>query len=55
MSRKHSPLPLRVLLFLLVTLLGIATGNLNRDTGSLPWVLVVLQRQSLPLAGITVV
>jgi hypothetical protein len=34
MSRKHWPLLLQVLLFLLVTLLGIATGNLNRDTGA---------------------
>jgi WD40 repeat protein len=55
MSRKRSPLPLQVLLFLLVTLLGMATGNLTRSTDALPWGLEFLRRQSLPLAGITVV
>jgi hypothetical protein len=52
-ARKRSPLPVRVLLFLLVTLLGVATGSLNNSTGALPWGLEFLRRQSLPLAGIT--
>ncbi|HET9254341.1 MAG TPA: AAA family ATPase [Pseudonocardiaceae bacterium] len=55
MSRKRSPLPLRVLLFLLVTLLRIATGNLNNSPGALPGVLEFVRRQSLPLAGVIVV
>ncbi len=54
MPRKRSPLPVQVLLFLLVTLLGVATGNLTNSTGALPWGLEFLRRQSLPLAGITV-
>ncbi|MGH3934124.1 MAG: eIF2A-related protein [Pseudonocardiaceae bacterium] len=54
MSRKRSSLPVQVLLFLLVTLLGVATGNLTNSTGALPWGLEFLRRQSLPLAGITV-
>jgi AAA ATPase domain len=54
-SRKRSPLPVQVLLFLLVTLLGIATGNLNNRPGALPGVLEFVRRQSLPLAGIVVV
>jgi len=54
MSRKRSLLPVQVLLFLLVTLLGVATGNLTNSTGALPWGLDFLRRQSLPLAGITV-
>jgi len=54
MSRKRSPLPVQVLLFLLVTLLGFATGNLTNSTGALPWGWEFLRRQSLPLAGITV-
>lgn len=37
MSHRRSPLPVQVLLFLLVTLLGIATGNLTNSTGALPW------------------
>jgi hypothetical protein len=49
MSRKHSPLPVQVLLFLLVTFLGVATGNLTNKPG-----LEFLRRQSLPLAGVTV-
>jgi WD40 repeat protein len=53
-SRKSSPLPVQVLLFLLVTLLGIATGNLNNRPGALPWGLEFVRRQSLPLAGIIV-
>src|ERR671917_2343729 len=54
MARKRSPLPVQVLLFLLVTLLGVATGNLTKSTGALPWGLEFLRRQSLPLAGVTV-
>jgi WD40 repeat protein len=54
MSREHSPLPVQVLLFLLMTLLGIATGNLTKSTGVLPWGLEFLRQQSLPLAGVTV-
>ncbi len=54
MARKRSPLPVQVLLFLLVTLLGVATGNLTNSTGALPWGLEFLRRQSLPLAGVTV-
>ncbi|MGH3810866.1 MAG: NACHT and WD repeat domain-containing protein [Pseudonocardiaceae bacterium] len=54
MARKRSPLPVQVLLFLLVTLLGVAAGNLTNSTGPLPWGLEILRRQSLPLAGITV-
>ncbi|MGH3801738.1 MAG: AAA family ATPase, partial [Pseudonocardiaceae bacterium] len=50
----RSPLPVQVLLFLLLTLLGVATGNLTNSTGALPWGLEFLRRQSLPLAGITV-
>ncbi len=41
-------------MFLLVTLLGVATGSLNNSTGALPWGLEFLRRQSLPLAGVTV-
>ncbi|MGH4002393.1 MAG: hypothetical protein ACRDTJ_33560, partial [Pseudonocardiaceae bacterium] len=48
------PLPVQVLLFLLVTLLGVATGNLTNSTGPLPWGLEFPRRQSLPLAGLTV-
>lgn len=51
MPRKRSPLLVQVLLFLLVTLLGVATGNLTKSTGVLPWGLEFLRRQSLPLAG----
>ena len=54
MSRKCSLPLVQVLLFLLVTLLGIATGNLSKSTGVLPWGLELLRRQSLPLAGSTV-
>lgn len=54
MSRKRSPLLVQVLLFLLVTLLGVATGNLTKNPGALPWGLEILRRESLPLAGITV-
>ncbi len=44
----------QVLLFLLVTMLGIATGNLNNSPGALPWGLEFVRRQSLPLAGVIV-
>jgi hypothetical protein len=54
MSRKRSLLLVQVLWFLLVTLLGIATSNLSKSTGVLPWGLELLRRQSLPLAGVTV-
>jgi hypothetical protein len=54
MSRKRSLLLIQVLLFLLVTLLGVATGNLTKDAGHLPWAFEVLRRGSLPLAGVTV-
>src|SRR6185312_6254054 len=54
MPRKRSPLLVQVLLFLLVTLLGVATGNITKSTGALPWGLEVLKRQSLPLAGIII-
>jgi hypothetical protein len=46
-------LPVQVLLFLLVTLLGIATGNLTKSASALPWGLEFLRQQSLPLAGVT--
>ncbi|MGH4007029.1 MAG: eIF2A-related protein [Pseudonocardiaceae bacterium] len=54
MSRGRSLLPVQVLSFLLVTLLAFAAGNLTNSTGPLPWGLEFLRRQSLPLAGITV-
>ena len=54
MPRKRSPLLVQVLLFLLVTLLGVATGTLTKSTGALPWGLEFLRQQSLPLAGGTV-
>ncbi len=55
MSRRRSPLPVEVLSFLLATLLGVSIGNLTSVTGPLPWGLELLRRQSLPLAGATVV
>ncbi|MGH3693309.1 MAG: NACHT and WD repeat domain-containing protein [Pseudonocardiaceae bacterium] len=55
MSRKRSPLPVEVLSFLLATLLGVSIGNLTSVAGPLPWGLELLRRQSLPLAGGTVV
>jgi WD40 repeat protein len=54
MSRKRSLLLIQVLLFLLVTLLGVATGNLTKDAGHLPGPFEALRRGSLPLAGVTV-
>lgn len=54
MARKRSPLPVQVLLFLLVTFLGLATGNLTKNPGALPRGLELLRDQSLPLAGVTV-
>ena len=53
MARKRSLLSVQVLLFLLMTLLAFATENLT-STGALPWGLEFLRRQSLPLAGVTV-
>lgn len=43
-----------VLLFLLVTLLGVAAGNLAKNTGVLPWGLELIRRELLSLAGVTV-
>ncbi|MGH8879750.1 MAG: hypothetical protein ACRD0P_20780, partial [Stackebrandtia sp.] len=54
MSRKRSPLPIQILLFLLGTLLAVATGVVTNSTGTLPWGLEFLRRQSLLLAGVTV-
>jgi WD40 repeat protein len=54
-SRKRSSLPLEVLSFLLATLLGITIGNLNNRPVALPWGLELVRRQSLPLAGATIV
>ena len=54
MSRKRSLLLIQVLLFLLVTLLGVATGSLVRDGGAPPWGLELLRRGSLPFAGVIV-
>jgi hypothetical protein len=51
MSRRRSLLLVQILSFLLVTLLGVATGNLTHDTGALPWGVELLRRGSLPLAG----
>jgi hypothetical protein len=55
MSRRRSLLLIQVLSFLLVTLLGVAIGNLTRDTDALPWGLNLLRQGSLPLAGVIVV
>jgi WD40 repeat protein len=54
MARKRSLLPVQVLLFLLVTLLGVVTGILTNNPKALPWGLEFLPRWSLPLAGIIV-
>ncbi len=54
MARKRSLLPLQVLLFLLVTLLGVATGILTNNPDALPKSLNFLPRWSLSLAGILV-
>jgi conflict system STAND superfamily ATPase len=54
MSRKRLPLPVQILLFLLGTLLAVATGVVTNSTGTLPWGLEFLRRQSLLLAGVTV-
>jgi len=55
MSRRRSLLVVQVLLFLLVTMLGIATSSLSRSASVLPWGLEVLRRGSLPMAGVMVV
>src|SRR5262249_25137218 len=52
-ARERSPLVVQILLFLLVTLLGVATGNVTKNTGALPYGLEFLRRESLPLAGLT--
>jgi WD40 repeat protein len=52
LSRKRSLLLVQVLLFLLVTLLGVAMGSLTRGTEALPWGLEIVRRGSLPLAGV---
>ena len=54
MARKRSPLLVQVLLFLLVTLLGVATGILTNNPDALPGGLAFLRRESLLLAGATV-
>lgn len=54
MSRRRSLLLVQILLFLLVTLLGVATGNLTHATGAFPWGLELLRRGSLPLAVVIV-
>ncbi len=54
MSRRRSLLLVQILLFLFVTLLGVATGNLAHATGAFPWGLELLRRGSLPLAGVIV-
>jgi AAA ATPase domain len=54
MARKRSPLPVQILLFLLVTLLGVATSILTKYPDALPGGFSFLQRASLPLAVVTV-
>jgi hypothetical protein len=54
-ARKRSPLAVQILLFLLVTLLDIATGKVINSTGTPALGLEFLRRQSLPLTGLTVV
>ena len=50
--RRRTLLALQVLTFLLVTLLGVATGYLTNDTGNLSHGVNVVRRWSLPLAAI---
>ncbi|MGH3814200.1 MAG: AAA family ATPase, partial [Pseudonocardiaceae bacterium] len=54
MARKRSPVLVQVLLFLLLTLLGVATGILTNNPDALPGALAFLRRGSLPLAGVAV-
>jgi hypothetical protein len=54
MSRKHWPLVIQLLLFLLVTLLGVATGIVTNNPDTLPGASAFLRRGALPLAGVTV-
>ena len=54
MPRRHSPLLVQILSFLLGTLLAVALDTLANSTGDLPWGLELVRRQSLPLAGGTV-
>src|SRR6266568_2782760 len=52
MSRKRTLLVVQILSFLLVSLLGVATGYLTNDAAGLPQGFRVLQRSALPLAGV---
>src|SRR5688500_3878482 len=52
MVRKRPLLALQVLTFLLVTLLGVATGYLTNDTGNLSQGVNLVRRWSLPLAAV---
>jgi WD40 repeat protein len=54
MARKHWPLLIQLLLFLLVTLLSIATGIMTNNPDALPGALGFLRRGALPLVGATV-
>jgi WD40 repeat protein len=54
MARKRSPLPVEILLFLLVTLLGVATSILTKYPDALPGGFSSLRRASLPLVVVTV-
>ncbi len=53
MSRKHGLLVVQILSFLLVSLLGVATGYLAHDATGFPPGFRLLQRSALPLAGVT--
>jgi WD40 repeat protein len=52
MLRKRPLLAVQVLIFLLVTLLGVATGYLTNDTGNASQGVSVVRRWSLPLAAV---
>jgi hypothetical protein len=54
MARKHWPLLIQLLLFLLVALLSVATGIMTNNPDALPGALGFLRRGALPLAGATV-
>jgi hypothetical protein len=55
MSRKYWPLLFQLLLFLLVTLLSVATGLATKNPDTLFGTFGFLRRGALPLAGVTVV
>jgi hypothetical protein len=55
MRHKMTPLVIQVLLFLLITILGIATGYLTNESGPIPAGLRLVRHWSLPLAGILVI